>query len=149
MAATRTGPRVIARAQRRAEAVRLRASGMTLGQVADRLGVSEATARRDVTRALDRLAAHSAHHADRLRELDGVRIEALIAAWTERAASDPAAAAVVLRALDQFARLYGLNAPPSGASAAPVSAVNIRLLPAAGTAPEVIGMRPAGDSPMN
>lgn len=146
---TRTGPNVIRRAQRRELAVRLRASGLTVIEVARVLKVSEVTARRDIVHELDKLADVSERKAAYLRELTGARLEQLVAEWSDRARDDPMAAGILLKTLEQRARLYGLNAQQGMVRNPPPSAVNINLIPPptdVRASPEVIEMRPVRPS---
>ena len=71
-----TSPQAIDRAERRDKAVRLRREGLTLRQIAARLGVSPATVHEDISRALEDTPAES---VEELRTVWGERLEAATA----------------------------------------------------------------------
>jgi hypothetical protein len=129
-----TSPLRVAVAARRAEAVQLRAAGLTFQQIADRLGYkSKSHAYVDIKRALAKVETESVAE---LRALDGERLDML---WRQAMQvmsrqhlmvsngkvvyhdgvplrdDDPTlrAIATLLQVIDRRARLYGHNAPKS------------------------------------
>jgi hypothetical protein len=127
-----TAPRVDA-AERDAQALELRAAGLSIRQIGRQLGCSATTAHRRVVRGLDRTLREP---ADRVRALELHRLDQLQAAATatlrarhvvvqagrpvlDPASGDPyvdhgpvlAAIAALLRIAERRARLLGLDAP--------------------------------------
>lgn len=109
-----TTPDGLRRAERRAAALRLRLDGLTIRQVADRLGVDQATVRRDLADAATATQEETERLAAELRQLQAAEYRSLVEAWLpvathvddKRAAR---AADVAMRAMSQEAQLHGLN----------------------------------------
>lgn len=99
-----------AKAARTATALELRVAGLTIDQIAERLGVSHAQAHADVSSALAKAAERTKDKAEELRELGVARCEAIVARLMGHA-DNPKAAAVILKAEDRRAKLLGLDAP--------------------------------------
>lgn len=99
----------VARVNRRAEAVRLRASGLTWQQVGERLGINAASACKLVGRELAR-DTHANVAAMRATENDKLD-QAEAALWPAVLAGDVAAVAVWLKLSARRAKMNGLDAP--------------------------------------
>lgn len=104
-----TTPDALARAHRRAEAVRLRAEGLTIRQISARLDVSVGTVHADLDRALRDVPAED---VDALRAVELDRLDALHrAVWEEALQGNLGAVDRALRISAQRCRLMGLDAP--------------------------------------
>lgn len=115
-----TENRKITAAERRALAIELRKAGHTFREIAEALGCSVSVAHGHVRAALADLADKTTSTAAQLRELEGSRMDALIAAnWRLAMGGDTAAAGVVLRASERRSKLYGLDGPVKVASTDP------------------------------
>ncbi|WP_432559264.1 hypothetical protein [Granulicoccus sp. GXG6511] len=97
---------------RRAKAVELRMAGKTYQQIADLLGyANKGTVHRILTNAL---TEHEVDSIDELRFLEAQRLDAVQAAyWDQAMKGDYKAARIVLRIMDQRARLLGLYPAPN------------------------------------
>jgi DNA-binding CsgD family transcriptional regulator len=108
-----SGRRVIA-IDREAQALQLRASGISYREIAVALDISLGAAHRVVQRGLERLVALSREEAEQLRRLELERLDGLVRGHYQRAVDgDVASAGVVLRTISERARLLGLYAPAS------------------------------------
>ena len=98
---------------RRQRALELALSGMTVRAIGDALGVSHATAHRDVMLTLRNQGKLHEDKALEHRELIGERYRKLLAKWLAQAEEDPESSAgdKVLRALEGLRKLYGLDKP--------------------------------------
>ena len=120
---------VAAQEERRIKAFELRKAGISFRQIGEQLGVSEATAHKDVHAVLKRLAKQAEGKALEYRQLEAERIDALMAPlWTKargRRIVDPQTGQVVedippdyqavgqvLNLMNRRARLMGLDAQP-------------------------------------
>ena len=102
-------PALIRLAEEQAEALRLRASGMTYRQIAEHQGVHESTAKRRVDSAL---AATVQEPADELRTLEAHRLDLLLQIAVSQAANGKLVAIDrCLAIMERRARLLGLDAP--------------------------------------
>lgn len=91
------------------KAATLRASGATFRSIGEQLGIDPTWARTLVLRALEE-AKYEA--ADILRTQEGARLDRVqMSYWRDALQGDTDAAKIVLRVMDQRARLFGLNAP--------------------------------------
>lgn len=94
----------------RARAVALREAGLTYARIGEQLGISRQTAYKHVQRALADLTKRTAEGADRVRQPELRRLDALLAAnWAKR--GEVAHARVILSISARRARLEGLDAP--------------------------------------
>lgn len=94
---------------RRGKVLLMRLSGMTYAAIAGALNVSTATARKDYDIAL---AAHATDTPEKMIARQRALLTELTNANLRQALKgDKDAAAIMLRALDQEAKLFGLNAP--------------------------------------
>src|SRR4051794_27570684 len=98
--------------ERRTRAVELVLTGHTYQQVADQMGYAN---RGTVYRIVqETLHARQAESIDELRQLEMSRLDALQQGhWGNALGGDTAAAAVVLKVMEQRARLLGLQGPIS------------------------------------
>jgi DNA-binding CsgD family transcriptional regulator len=95
--------------QREADALDLRAEGLTFQEIGARLGVSRQMAARIVRRGLRALPRESAAE---LVVLQDAQLDMIWAAMFPRAVEgSPRAAAVCIRVLERRAKLHGLDAP--------------------------------------
>src|SRR5215467_1218448 len=79
-----THPRMIAARELEERAIELRIAGLSYRQISERLGCARQSAQDAVRRALDRQTAESAAKVERLRALQGERIErAMAAIWDQ------------------------------------------------------------------
>lgn len=98
------------KAQRVETALDLRVAGLTVDQIAERLGVSYSTAQQDISAALAKAAESTKEKTAELRELGVARCERIVAELMPQA-SNPKAAEVILKAEGRRAKLLGLDAP--------------------------------------
>lgn len=106
----KAGSRRVATALRRQQAVDLRVAGATYEKIGTALGISKQAAYKLVEGALAETAKKTNEDAVKLRELDLMRVDALIVAlWKNR--SSPRNADSILRAMSRRAELLGLDAP--------------------------------------
>jgi len=103
------------RAIRRTKALELRASGLSIRDIADKLNTGRTTIAKDIKTGLAELAAHEHEHADELRTLQHKRLEKVIAEsfniieTTDDYNTKLKALEQVRRTVETIARLFGLN----------------------------------------
>jgi hypothetical protein len=103
--------RVVA-AQRRQQAVQLRAEGATYKQIASEVGISYQRAHQLVGQAMAEVRADTVADAAALRDRELAKLDALEAGiWTKAAAGDLRAIETVLKLMSRRAKLLGLDAP--------------------------------------
>lgn len=91
-------------------AVELRLRGLGYRAIGALMSIDYARVARLVNVAMDETRARTIEDVDRLRELEGHRMDALIdALWDGRA--DPQVAGSIVRASERRAKLFGLDAP--------------------------------------
>jgi hypothetical protein len=108
------------------KALDLRIAGATYRQIGQQLAVSEKTAYYDVQDELGRLDKVSRDKAERLRDLEGRRLDVLqLALAPAIRTGDPRAIAAAVRLMERRAKLFGLDAPTTiaGIAEAPVNVV--------------------------
>ncbi|AFA74241.1 hypothetical protein GPOL_c32270 [Gordonia polyisoprenivorans VH2] len=95
---------------RASTALALRIEGQPYRVIAEHLGYRDESGAR---KAVDRLLTRIEHErVDELRQIEGQRLDALMAGhWDAALAGDVDAARVVLGVIDRRAKLFGLNAP--------------------------------------
>lgn len=105
-------------AERRAQAIQLRLSGMDWETIAQQLGyANRAAACKDVSRALEASREAARKAGEDLRALELARLDRMQAAlWARVLKGDTKAADTVLRLMQRRARLAGLEAEQSGGS---------------------------------
>lgn len=102
----------LAKAERRVEALNMKIVGHDYRVIAETLGVNVKTAYMDVQEALVYLAKHERVLAERVRELELARLDALgTQVWPGVERGDPFAVQAYLKIMDQRARMLGLYAP--------------------------------------
>lgn len=100
-------------AERRTRAIELRLAGTDWQTVADTLGYSDrGAAHKDVTRALKANLAAEAEQIEEMRYTVGLRLEQLQSVmWPKAVKGDARAADTCLKIIQQWCKLYGLEAP--------------------------------------
>lgn len=111
----RPAPRAKARNRatvRRKTALGLRLQGLTFEAIAEKLGVTRQAAHAAVTSELDALAAESRADAEKLRDLELARLDAMLSAlWPAIKRGSQGAVDKALKVCARRARLLGLDAP--------------------------------------
>lgn len=106
-----TAPRRVLAAERRRQALEMRATGMTYTAIGSALGVSDVAAGNLVRNALKDLAQETADSAGALRALEAERLDAVSAALYPRAvAGDLRAVDRYVRVRESYRKLLGLDA---------------------------------------
>jgi predicted transcriptional regulator len=99
------------RQARQRQVLELRTAGFTQPQIAEKLGVDQATVSRDLKEAFSAYAQELDEEKKHYARLDLRRLEAIIAAqWPAAEEGCTKAARVVLAALERRAKLLGLDA---------------------------------------
>jgi len=99
-----------AKARRAKSALELRIEGLSVEQIAQRLGVAHSTVSLDLSHALGDLAEANKGKSAEFVELEVARCDELIRAlWARR--KDPSFAEKILKAIDRKAKLLGIDAP--------------------------------------
>jgi len=97
---------------RRAKALELRVSGASYEAIADALGTTKYTTYLDVQKSIAGLDKIAKEHAERLRDIELARCDALIkAAWPAAQDGDDKSINAIVRIMDRRAKLLGLDAP--------------------------------------
>src|SRR5262245_60858052 len=112
-----------AKRDRAVKALELRIAGATYRQIGAQLGVSECTAYYDVQDELGRLDAIGKEKAERLRDLEIRRLDALTVALAPGIQSgDVRAILAAVRVMERRAKLLGLDGPQqfAGPEGAPI-----------------------------
>ena len=123
---SKRAPQVINLTERRTEAAQLRRAGLTLQQIATRLGVSKRTIITDLDAVLTSLHAVASGHLDAWRSAQLVELQEIRErAWSilrsdVRASKTHGLLMVILRAQEREAKLLGLDAPAGIGPAFPV-----------------------------
>lgn len=100
------------KAHRRSMIINMRASGMTLEQIAEHMGISTPTVSRILKAALNRDAERDAQRVEQLRELELMRLDTLqTSLWARAIKGDVQAHDRVMKIMDRRAKLVGLDAP--------------------------------------
>lgn len=107
-------------AERRAQAIQLRLSGVDWQTIADRLGYSDrAAACKDVSRALETNQKAAEKAGEDYRVLELARLDRLQAAlWAQALHGDHKAVDTLLRLMQRRAKMLGLDEAPDGADTA-------------------------------
>lgn len=95
--------------ERRARALTLRNAGATYRQIADKTGVSPASARKDVEAALREVMAETAENM--IARQRSILFDIQRANYAAAASGDVDAARLIIATLEREARLFGLDAP--------------------------------------
>jgi hypothetical protein len=120
----------------RAEAVRLRLTGLTYRAIGERLGFSEQRAWKIIGEELVRLTAERREAAAALLELSLGRLDAmLLAAWDRAAGGNLKAIDRIIRTVEKQTRLLGVQPPRrsevSGPGGQPIRVTGIEAVPPA------------------
>jgi AcrR family transcriptional regulator len=108
----RSAARKINIEERRHEALELRKHGLSMREIAKRLGVGVATIHEDIRQALASAIAENVKEAESLRTLEIERLDMYLSSMEKKLREgDTAAITVALRIAEQRAKLLGLNAP--------------------------------------
>lgn len=133
-------------AQRRAQVMELRRVGYSYRAIAAELGMAVSQVGRDLAAAVAELGAETGEAAAKLRAETLALLDNLLLSWTPRAATDAAAAQIVLRILDArlaAAGLKGGNGQVGGVQATPAIAaappeIVLRLVGAGAEPAEIV-----------
>jgi hypothetical protein len=106
-------------AQRRSEMLLMKVQGRTASQIADHFGISPATARSDLSRAIKKARDLEVQDAELYRYIQGARLEELLrAVWPAATGSAPDSTEVDLKASEHARKLivditdlFGLKVP--------------------------------------
>src|SRR5258708_14885394 len=102
-----TAPRDLLARERMTRALDMRKSGATLEAISNACGYgSRSSAHKAIRRALAELPVEN---ATELRQVECLRLDELLVSYWQRAKKDVAVAYLVLKIVDQRARLLGLN----------------------------------------
>ena len=95
------------------QALELRIEGRPYAEIAEAMGVSIGTVFQYVAQAIDRLNGEEVRNADVARQMQLLRLDAIMrGSWTKATVDGNAdAAAIVLRCLERQSKLLGLDAP--------------------------------------
>jgi hypothetical protein len=104
------GPRKVKSHQQMIMALELRASGASFRQIGEALSVSKPRAFRIVGKALDQLVEDCRETAERVKQLELLRLDRYRLALDSRK-SDPRAVDTLIRISERVAKLHGLDAP--------------------------------------
>ena len=120
MAKSKLAPEKVRAALREAEAVELRAAGVSFAKIGEKVGLSESGAYLAVKRVLKRVQDQATETQGEnvclaLRRLDTM----LTALWPRVLAGDPQAVAAALRVEERRARMLGYDAPAKVAPTTP------------------------------
>ena len=122
--------------ERQARALTLRNAGATYRQIAEKTGVSTATARKDVAAALREVVAETAE--DLIARQRSILNDIQRANYAAAASGDIDAARLILATLEREARLFGLDAP----TRVNVGVSDVEFAERTATLIESLGLRP-------
>ena len=106
----KTAPRKIPAAARREKALELRAKGMSIRAIADKLGVSKSQVQRDIEKELQAAAEGRKKIAGLIIDLELAKLDALEKkAWEHITDGELSAIDRVLRSMERRAKLLGLD----------------------------------------
>jgi len=106
---SKISPRRILAAEKQVKAMELRKAGATFREIGEKLGYTEAGARKAVMSALRKTLREP---ADELRTLEVERLDAMMQGlWPEALRGNPNAVTRVLNIMERRAKLLGLDAP--------------------------------------
>lgn len=99
-------------AARRAQALALRRAGVPYATIGEQLGISSKRAREIVNSELDKLAAETKADAERVREMEVLRLDRMLFhLWKRMEDGDLDVIQRILRISERRSRLLGLDAP--------------------------------------
>jgi len=110
--AQKASPRNVARLKNEEQAIALRIAGCSYKEIAEQLGLSCGGAHKTVMRVLEKDAAKTAEDAERLRQMELMRLDRmLLGLWTQAKAGNQGAVDRVLRIMERRSKYLGLDAP--------------------------------------
>lgn len=99
-------------AQRRSEMLIMKIQGRTAAQIAEHFGISPATARSDLARAIKKARQLEVHDAELYRFVQGARLEHLLrAVWPVASEGDLKAGEQARKYIADLTELFGLKVP--------------------------------------
>lgn len=99
-------------AKRRSEMLIMKIQGRTAAQIAEHYGISRATARSDLSRAIKKAREIEVHDAELYRFVQGARLEQLLrGVWDEAADGDLKAGEQARKYISDLTDLFGLKVP--------------------------------------
>lgn len=99
-------------AQRRSQMLIMKVQGRTAAQIAEHFGISPATARSDLARAVKKARALEVQDAELYRYIQGARLETLLrGVWTDAADGDLKAGEQARKYIADLTELFGLKVP--------------------------------------
>lgn len=122
--------------ERRMRALTMRNAGATYRQVAEKIGVSPAQARKDVSLALREVVAESTD--DMISRQRSILFDIQRANYSAAASGDIDAAKLILSTLEREAKLFGLDAP----TRVNVGVSDVEFAEKTATLIESLGLRP-------
>lgn len=106
-----TAPRRVTAAERRKQAVLMRQAGATYEAIGEKLGISPQAAHKTVDKALTKTQRETSEAADKVRQLELSRLDAMQAAlWLSAVKGNHGAVDRILRIMERRARYLGLDA---------------------------------------
>lgn len=97
---------------RRAQMLELRKAGMTYDRIGEALGISKQAAHKTVTKALREITAKATETAGEIRELELLRLDAMLAGlWAQAARGNFGAIDRALKIAERRAKITGIDAP--------------------------------------
>jgi DNA-binding CsgD family transcriptional regulator len=99
-------------AKRRSEMLIMKIQGRTSAQIAEHFGISPATARSDLRRAIKKARDMEVHDAELYRFIQGSRLETLLrGVWTDASDGDLKAGEQARKYIADLTELFGLKVP--------------------------------------
>lgn len=99
-------------AKRRSQMLIMKVQGRTAAQIAEHFGISPATARSDLARAVKKARALEVQDAELYRYIQGARLETLLrGVWTDAADGDLKAGEQARKYIADLTELFGLKVP--------------------------------------
>jgi len=106
-----TAPRRVTAAERRKQAVLMRQAGATYEAIGEKLGISPQAAHKTVDKALTKTQRETSEAADKVRQIELSRLDAMQAAlWLSAVKGNHGAVDRILRIMERRARYLGLDA---------------------------------------
>lgn len=97
---------------RAAQMLELRKAGMTYDRIGEALGVSKQAVHKSVTKALREITSKAAESAEEIRNLELIRLDAMLAGlWAQAARGNPGAIDRALKIAERRAKITGIDAP--------------------------------------
>lgn len=126
-----TSPRRVTARERELQAIELRKAGLSYRQIGEALGISHVAAGKAIKRALQKCFEQTREETAELRNLELERLDELnLAFWGKAMAGDTQAGKLILRVIEQRARLLGLGPlPPATADPRHVAPRRVELKP--------------------